>query len=38
MGMYAKLREKGAANIDDVAVAYMESDGEISVVKRKGAA
>lgn len=36
--LYAKLREKGAANIDDVAVAYMESDGEISVVKRKGAA
>lgn len=31
----AKLREHGVTDIDEVAAAYMESDGEISVLKRK---
>ena len=31
-----KLREQGVEHFDQIAVAYMESDGEISVVRRDG--
>jgi len=31
----AKLREHGVTDIEEVAAAYMETDGEISVLKRK---
>ena len=30
----AKLREKGVENVSDVAKAYMEADGNVSVIKR----
>jgi len=31
----SKLREKGVENVDEVAKAYMESDGSVSVIRRK---
>lgn len=34
--LMAKLREQGVDKLEDVKAATMESDGEISVVKRKG--
>ncbi|MDI1286587.1 MAG: DUF421 domain-containing protein [Reyranella sp.] len=33
--LLAQLREKGLENCDDVAAAYMEADGHISVIKKK---
>lgn len=34
--LLAQMREKGFANCEDVAAAYMEADGRISIIKRKG--
>ena len=34
--LMAKLRENGVERLEDVKLAMMESDGEISVVKKKG--
>jgi uncharacterized membrane protein YcaP (DUF421 family) len=34
--LQAKLREHGIADVSEVAAAYMESDGEISVIKHAG--
>ena len=34
--LQAKLREHGIADVSEVSAAYMESDGEISVLKRSG--
>jgi uncharacterized membrane protein YcaP (DUF421 family) len=35
--LQAKLRENGVERIDQVKAAYMETDGAVSVLKRKGA-
>jgi len=32
----AKLRQQGIENLDQVKAAYMESDGEISVIRLEG--
>lgn len=34
--LMAQLREKGLDDCQDVAAAYMEADGQISVIKKKG--
>jgi uncharacterized membrane protein YcaP (DUF421 family) len=34
--LLAQLREKGLEDYDDVAAAYMEADGRISVIRKKG--